>query len=217
MQNTLWDLIPVKLVTNILNHVEYNKYKNLRLVCKEMKQIVDSEASDIIPRLITRRRDHVWEYVERWIDISAPMLKRAALGEGYKNDHLYWEKEMNEFDTEAIIFMSKIAVLFQDTVLHDMTHFCFYIPCRDRLIDFINWVARMMALHDPHERLFDLLAKVCKYDVDGTALNSIRSCMMMDEDRIIGELGELTYGNFAKGLQLHVIDREIVGTEYWYR
>lgn len=209
MQNTLWSLLPVELVTNILKQVKYNKYKKLRLVCKELKQIVDAEVSEIIPRLMMRRRNDVCEYVERWMAIYASMLMdTAALDgspeeEGDENDHFDWGEAMNKFDREAIIFISQMAVLFQDTVLHDLPNFCFYIPCRDQLRRSCSWVALMMGMHDPSRCMLKMYMNACKYDEDGTASNAIESCMIMEDDRMVDELGHTIYATYREALKFY--------------
>lgn len=209
MQNTFWDLLPVELVTNVLKQMEYHKYKDLRLVCKEMKQIVDTEVSEIIPRLMMRRRNEVCEYVERWMAIYASMLMdTAALDcspeeEEDENDHFDWEKAINKFDREAIIFLSNMTVLLKDIRCHDLPNFCFHESARDRLKRFYNWVAYMIGMHDPSRCVLKMYMNACKYDVDGAASNAIESSMIMEDDRMVAELDITLFSFYAAALKLY--------------
>ena len=125
MQKTFSDMLPVELVTVILRKAECNKYKNVRLVSKEMKQIVDEDVSDIMSHLVARRKNSIAKYVQTWVAICAPLLVAITTLEEKDKDEgnrLNWEKAMKEFDTEAMVFLNEMTILFGATA-NDRFHF----------------------------------------------------------------------------------------------
>jgi hypothetical protein len=170
-----------------------------------MKQIVDEDVSDIMSHLVARRKNSIAKYVQTWVAICAPLLVAITTLEEKDKDEgnrLNWEKAMKEFDTEAMVFLNEMTILFEATA-NDRFHFCFNEPARTSLKLLLDRIVLMMGTFDPSKIVLDMFSRACRDRSSDEPTDAIEQSVLMDDGIILNMLGTTRYAYYSQAIKMY--------------